>query len=260
MTARDSARCLGISLDELSEWQCCGAVFPLATDAIINLVSPFRTLASAHEAGVDLVTLCSGCLNVLRRTNKLVATDAEIRKKLEDFVEMSYGGERRVFHLLEVLRDTVGFDRLAEKVVNPLENTKVAPYYGCLLLRPREDMEFDDPDRPVIMGEFLQALGAETVSHPFQTECCGSYLSVSSGDKTQEAATAVLRSAARAGAQWLVTSCPTCLYNLELAAASLDEPPRLVYFTQLLAHALGQDAHLGEDGGTLPKNVMAEVN
>ncbi len=254
-TARDSARCLGIGLDELEDWQCCGAVYPLATDAIINLASPFRTLASTHEAGADLVTLCSGCLNVLRRTNKLVATDPEIRQKLEDFVEMKYAGERRVLHLLEVLRDEVGFAQLQEKVVNPLEEVKIAPYYGCLLLRPTEDMAFDHPDNPVIMGDLLQALGAQAISYPYQTECCGSYLSVSSSDSTREAASAVLRSAQRAGAQWLVTSCPTCLYNLELAAESLDEPPRLVYFTQLLAHALGCDAQLGDDDGQLPKKM-----
>ena len=259
MTARESARCLGISLEELDDWQCCGAVFPLATDAIINLASPFRTLASAHQAGADLVTLCSGCLNVLRRTNKLVAADAEIRKKLEDFVEMKYAGERKVFHLLEVLRDETGFDQLQKKVVHPLDDVTVAPYYGCLLLRPAEDMAFDHPDKPVIMGEFLRALGAKPVSYPFQTECCGSYLSVSSVDSTRQAASAVLKSAQAAGAQWLVTSCPTCLYNLELAAESLDEPPRLVYFTQLLAHALGVDAYL-EENGALAKNVMPEVN
>ena len=127
-------------------------------------------------------------------------------------------------------------------------------------------MDFDHPDRPSIMQDFLQALGAEAVAYPYQTECCGSYLSVNAPEKTQAVAGTVLQAAARAGASWLVTSCPTCLYNLQLAAPALAAstryaPVKVVYFTQLLAHALGLDGELGEAAAALPEIIaMAEVN
>ncbi len=259
ITARESARELDIALVELDNWQCCGAVFPLATDALINLVSPYRALASAHAAGFDLVTLCSGCLNVLRRTNRLVATDREAREKLRDFVEMDYAGERRVYHLLEVLRREVTFETLRSRVKRRLTGLHVAPYYGCLLLRPPEEMEFDDVEAPTVMEDFLRALGAEPVDYPFRTECCGAYVALREA-KTQAAAQ-VVRSAAAAGAELVVSSCPACNYNLERVHPTLP----VVYFTQLLALALGRDgAFAGQVPDPTPllrgKSLLPEVS
>ncbi len=267
-TARESARRLGISLEELENWQCCGAVFPLATDALINLASPFRALASSDEAGADLVTLCSGCLNVLRRTNRLIAENQETRMKLEDFVEKEYSGQREVYHLLEVMQRDVSPEDLQSAVVRPLEGLRIAPYYGCLLLRPSDEMEFDDPEDPQIMEALIDALGAEPVEYPFRTECCGAYLSVGSRDRTGAAGTAVVRSAARAGADMILTSCPTCLYNLDSSSRALREsvggfePPPTVYFSQVLAFALGADEKACglDDGAWRKKLLTAEVN
>lgn len=239
VTARESAWRLGLELAELDTWQCCGAVFPLATDAIINLVSPYRALAAADGAGADLVTLCSGCLNVLRRTNRLVATNREIREKLKSFVEADYSGGRQVHHLLEILKRDVTFEGLAAKVSKGLAGLRVAPYYGCLLLRPPEDMCFDDPEAPTILEDFLRALGAEPVDFALKTECCGAYLALRDGGRS--AAAAVVRSAAAGGADLVVTSCPSCSYNLEQAGTALP----VVYFTQLLALALGLDGAFG---------------
>ena len=266
-TARESARRLGISLEELDSWQCCGAVFPLATDALINLASPFRALASSHEAGADLVTLCSGCLNVLRRTNRRVIEDPETRMKLEDFVEKTYSGQRQVYHLLEVIQREVSPADLKSAAVRSLEGLRIAPYYGCLLLRPADEMEFDDPENPAIFENFIAALGAEPVKYPFRTECCGAYLSVGAEDQTGAAAASVLQSAARSGADMIVTSCPTCLYNLDLSNQALAlsgdfEPLPTVYFTQVLAYALGiEDEICGlDDGAWRQKLHTPEVN
>lgn len=235
LTARESARQLGLDLVELESWQCCGAVFPLATDAVINLISPYRALAAADRAGADLVTMCSGCLNVLRRTNRLVASDREIRGKLSSFVEMEYTGGRKIHHLLELIKEQVTFAVLASRVTTPLSGLRVAPYYGCLLLRPAEEMAFDDPEAPTIFEDCLRALGAEPVDFPLKTECCGAFVSLHRADL--DASGAVLRSAATAKADLVVTSCPTCSYNLERAGTALP----VVYFTQLLALALGLD-------------------
>ncbi len=265
-TIRLSAARLGIDLVELENWQCCGAVFPLAADAVINLVSPYRTLSSAHEAGNDLVTVCSGCLNVLRRTNRLVSRDRETKEKLSAFVEKEYSGQRQVYHLLEVIRKDITSEGLRQKVTKPLEGLRVAPYYGCLLLRPPEEMEFDDPEDPRIMEEFLVSLGADAVDYPFKTECCGAYLSISPDDGTNDAVKAILGSAQAAGSDVIATSCPMCLYNLDVKQEALArsnagfKPIPVVYFSELLALALGvADGALDFEGHKVdPRPVLKE--
>jgi len=186
------------------------------------------------------VTLCSGCLNVLRRTNRRVAADPELGEKLRAAVELDYRGERRVRHLLEVLRDDVTWAEVRARVIRPLTGLKVAAYYGCLLLRPEREMEFDDPESPSILHGLLGALGAEPVDYPLQADCCGAFVALR--DDRLDAAGRVLRSAAAAGADLVVTSCPSCNYNLDRARTGLP----VAYFTQLLAIALGLDGRFSE--------------
>jgi len=156
-------------------------------------------------------------------------------------------------------------------VKRALDGLDVASYYGCLLLRPAEVMEFDDVENPRILEDLFEALGAEPIDYPFRTECCGSYLSVGRGDVTTEAATSIVRSISRTSADVIVTSCPMCHYNLTTHVQEASKSDRavdipVVYFTQLLAYALGaDDAGCGFDpefarklsGAKLP---MSEVN
>ena len=146
-----------------------------------------------------------------------------------------YHGEAQVYHYLEFLRDKIGFDKIAEKVVNPLKGRKIGAYYGCLLLRPGKAMQFDDPENPSIIEDFLRALGAEPVIYAQRNECCGGYMAIE--DKAAAAARActVADNAAAMGAQALVTACPLCRYNLIKSGSDLP----VLYFTELLAEALG---------------------
>jgi len=245
-SARAAALALDIVMEELPEWTCCGATFPMAADSAMGLVAPTRILASAKEAG-KLLTLCSFCYNTLKRTNRVLTTDAERRRKVTTFIEEEYEGTVRTVHLLEVLRDEVGFDALAQRVTRRLDGLKVAPYYGCLLLRPAEEMEFDDPERPSILENFLTSLGCQVVDFPHKTECCGSFVAVSSPEMATECSARILETAAKLGAEMLVVSCPLCQYNLDRAQrevrAGHARAARLpvLYFTQLLALALGCD-------------------
>ncbi|MGE5587908.1 MAG: CoB--CoM heterodisulfide reductase iron-sulfur subunit B family protein, partial [Clostridia bacterium] len=242
-SALASARALGIHLEELPNWQCCGATFPLQVDNSFPLVSPARTLASARKAGERLVTLCSACYNVLKRTNHVMCTDADRRDKVNAFIEEDYKGDLEVAHFLEVLRDDVGFDALARRAKVPLGGLAAAPYYGCLLLRPADELAFDDPEAPRILEDFLSALGCRVVDHPYKIECCGSYVALDPGEAASEPSRLVVESAKARGAQVIVTSCPLCQYNLEVS----QRGPRgrggagvpVIYFTQLLAIALG---------------------
>lgn len=251
-SARAGAAALGVVMEEPSSWQCCGAVFPLVTDNIMPLASPFRTLLRANKKGDDgLVTLCSACYNVFKRTNHLISNEPEKRDKLINFVDEGfYAGDTPVLHLLEVLRDKIGFDQLKEKVQKNLDGLRVAPYYGCLLLRPKNEVAFDDLEDPQVIENFLVALGAEPVRYPYKTECCGAYVSVASPEHALKATRSILYSAKKYQADCLVVSCPLCQYNLDekqqeiVAEDSSFKPIPILYFTQLLAIALGLDENV----------------
>jgi len=240
-----SARALGIDLVELSRWNCCGATFPLATDNLLALVAPTRVLLNAEKEGDHLVALCSICYHVLKRTNMLLREEGDKREKINLFLEEEYSGEVEVLHLLELLRDEIGFEALGERVQKRLQGLRVAPYYGCLLLRPFQEIGLDDPEEPRILDDLLASLGCEVVEFPHKSECCGSYLAMNTSEVTRELSYAILRSALASGAEAVVTSCPLCQFNLdyrqgEMAAhyPGFTQIP-VLYFTQLLAIALG---------------------
>ena len=244
--ALGALKALGIEYQELSRWNCCGAVFSLADDDLIHHVAPVRNLIRAMEQGSDtIVTLCSQCYNVLARANQLVRDDEEKRKTLNLFMneEPDYNGEVDVQHLLPFLRDHIGWDALKDKVKVPLRGLKVATFYGCTLIRP-ETVSIDAPS-PQVFQDFLRALGAEPVPFSAAEECCGSYQSLVNPEIENERAAKVLRAVDIAGAEAMVLSCPLCEYNLgarqPIVLEKFEglEPIPTFYFTQLLAIALG---------------------
>ena len=236
--ARKSAEALGFELCELADWQCCGAVYPMAKDEIATKLSSVRALVSARENGEDLVTLCSACHNVIKQVNHDMKTDADIALRVNNYMalETPYTGETNVLHFLEVLRDRVGFDKVKAAVKNPLTGRKIAAYYGCLLLRPGKVMQFDDPENPTILEDFIRAIGAEPVIWGMRNECCGGYIAAEDRKQAGKRSGIVMVDAAANGADTVITACPLCLYNLQKNGGS--ELP-VVYFTELLAEALG---------------------
>lgn len=237
--ARRSAEALGITLAELPDWQCCGGVYPMAKDEIATKLSSVRALATSKELGQDLITLCSACHNVIKQVNHDMQTDTDIALRVNNYLglETPYGGETKVIHYLEMLRDVVGFDNLSKKVVNPLKGKKIAAYYGCLLLRPGKVLQMDDPENPTIIEDFIRAIGAEPVIYPYRNECCGGYVTLEDKPLAQKKSNAVLESAESFGAEMVLTACPLCLYNLNKNGTEHDLP--VLYFTELLAEALG---------------------
>lgn len=237
-SARACAEALGFTLNELPEWQCCGAVYPQATDEIATRLSSVRALMSAKEQGSDLVTLCSACHHVIKRVNGDMQNNEEIRNKVNRYLkaEIPYKGETNVLHYLEVLRDRIGFDKIAAAVKNPLTGKKIGAYYGCMLLRPGKEMQMDDPENPTILEDFIRAIGAEPVYYAQRNECCGGYQTLENKPQAQKRATTVVDNAVTCGAEMLITACPLCLYNL---AQNAENPLPVVYFTELLAQALG---------------------
>lgn len=234
--ARRSAEALGVTLEEIENWQCCGGVFTTAKDEVATKLSSVRALKAAAEKGQPLISVCSACHNVIKQTNAAMQNDKEFADKVNRYMaEEPYNGETQVYHYLEMLRDIVGFDKIKEKVVNPLKGKKIAAYYGCLLLRPGTVMKMDDPENPKIMEDFIRAIGATPVVYAMRNECCGGYITMESPEMAKKKSNAVVDNAKNQGAELMVTACPLCRYNLVKNGADIP----VVYFTELLAEALG---------------------
>ena len=237
MYARKCAEALGVTLEEIDNWQCCGGVFTTSNDELATKLSSVRALSHAAKKNQPLVSVCSACHNVLKQTNAMMkdqSIDASVR--VNNYIAPdSYNGETEVLHYLELLRDKIGFDKIKEKVVSPLTGKKIAAYYGCLLLRPGKVMAMDDVENPSIIEDLISALGGEPVKYAYRNECCGGYIALESADLAKAKSQRVVETAKEKGAEMIITACPLCLYNLKKNGADIP----VVYFTELIAQALG---------------------
>lgn len=238
---------LGIDLVELPSWNCCGAVYSLADDDIIHRLAPVRILMRAREQNMNgVVTLCSMCYNTLARANQMMKLEADKRETINRFMddEEDYHGEVEVIHLLNLIRDEIGWDALKSKVQVSLKGLKLAPYYGCTLQRPRE-IAIEPPGSFRLMSALLEGLGASVLDFPDADRCCGSYEVLVNPTASAHAAGAVLNGAVNEGADALVMTCPLCEFNLGkkqdalLQEEIIPRPVPTFYFTQLMALALG---------------------
>jgi len=254
---------LGIELDELKRWTCCGTVYSLTSDDIMHQLAPVRNLLRVkEEGGSEVVTLCSMCYNTLKRANLLVQKDIEKKDKIKDFMYkelVKYDGDVNVIHLLELLKK-IGFDKIKKQIKLSLSGLKVAAYYGCMLLRP-EEAAIDDIEEPKIFEDVINLTGAETVEFPYKNECCGSYQTLRRPDIVIERTRTIINSARASGADIIVLSCPLCSFNLEAKQKDVVEKyfgfkgMPVIYFSQLLALAFGLD----EDKTRFDLNVISPV-
>lgn len=236
--ARASAKALGISLEEPADWQCCGGAYTTSKDEIATKLSAVRTLNAAKTADRPLITVCSACHNVIKQTNYDISHDEEFASKVNNYLRLDepYCGEATVYHYLEMLRDVIGFDELAKKVVNPLTGRRIGAYYGCLLLRPSKALAMDDPENPSIIEDFIRAIGGTPVIYAQRNECCGGYIALEDKAQAQKRSSSVMKSAEDQGAEMIITACPLCMYNLK---KNSDSSLPVYYFTEILAEALG---------------------
>ena len=238
--ARASAEVLGFTLQEIPDWQCCGGEYPLGTNEIASKLSSVRALAASRDSNQELVTLCSACYNVLKQVNHDMQTNEETVQKVNNYLaqdKIEYHGEAKVVHYLEILRDVVGWDNVKKAVKNPFTGKKIGAYYGCLLLRPGKVLQLDDPENPKLLEDFIKAIGGTPVIYSQRNECCGAYTSLEDKNIPAQRSEKILNNAIDNGAEILVTACPLCRYNLDKNAAGKNV--KIIYFTELLAEALG---------------------
>ena len=264
------AESMNIELVELPRWNCCGTVASLTSDDLMHHLAPVRNLVRVEEMKEEqqLVTMCSMCFHVLKRSNLRVNENSEELEKINNFMylENDYSGNVNVVHFLELLRD-IGFEKIKEKVTRPLTELKVAPYYGCLMLRPKET-GIDDPEDPTVQADLLMALGAEVIDNPFKTRCCGSYQTVRDKAAVAEITFDIISRARKEGAECMTTSCPLCMFNLaDRQKEVIERHPEfefmpVLYFTQLMAMAFGLNENdCGFDQNVVdPRPLLKEKN
>lgn len=240
---------LGLQLDELDDWNCCGATEYFSQDELVASSVIARNLALVDSDHDQLVAPCAACFLNLRKTDKLMTDHPDMNAKIGQALGaggLKYdAGRVHVRHLLEVLYNDVGEQAIRDKVVQPLTGLRVAPYYGCQIVRPLNG--FDNPEYPMKLDEMFTWLGAEVVDYPVKSHCCGGHMTQISEEAAFEMIRRLLQSAQEYQADVILCMCPMCQLNLDAYQgrvnnffnASFNLP--IVFFTQLLGVALGID-------------------
>ena len=230
---------LDIELDELSDWNCCGAGSAHTVDEVLAIELATRNLFTAEEAGMDLVIPCAACFQRFKVAEK------HIREGKEPIIDTPYQGKVPVKHLLDFLSEEENITAIKDKIEKPLTGLKAVCYYGCLITRPPDITDAKKYDNPQNMDNLLTLLGAETYSWSYKTDCCGGSLMLSRPDIVTELSGKLIQKAEEAGADCVVTACPLCQANLDTKQGMMSRNwGRKVhfptfYFTELLGLALG---------------------
>jgi heterodisulfide reductase subunit B2 len=259
---------VGLPLEELDDWNCCGATAYFSVDDTMAAAISGRNLSLAEKAGKDIIAPCAGCFLTLKKANAFLARDAPKAARILDNLKSAgceYRGTVKVRHPLDILVKEIGLPALRAKVRRPLAGLKVACYYGCQLVRPYTDL--DDPDYPMMQDALMEAAGAIPVDFAAKTRCCGGSLTGTIEDVGLRLNYILLKEAKRKGAECIVTVCPLCQFNLEITQSKVvrrfgeDVSIPVLYYSQLLGLALGiPRAELGFSRSIIPlKAFWAKV-
>jgi heterodisulfide reductase subunit B len=243
---------LGIDLVEVDDWNCCGATEYIAINKTAAYALVGRNLAiAAEQDGLDeVVAPCSACYLNLKKTDHYMGEFEDLNTKVNSALAaggLSYEpGSLKVRHLIDVVVNDVGYDAIGEKVSNPLSGLRLAPYYGCLIVRPQlETPALDDPEYPTHLDKLLETLGAEVVDFPLKTHCCGGHMTQISADTAYELIRRLLKNATDYEADAIVTICPMCQLNLDAYQSHVNRhfgtnyQLPILYFTQMIGLAMG---------------------
>ncbi|MBI5822487.1 MAG: CoB--CoM heterodisulfide reductase iron-sulfur subunit B family protein [Chloroflexi bacterium] len=254
LSTLEVAQTLGVELKEIKDWNCCGATAYFPVDELLAHTLVARNLALAEKDGLsDFVAPCSACYKNAYFTNAYLKKDPDLAEHINYALEadnLHINGTMTVRHLIEVFIEDVGLDEIGKKVTHPLKGLRVAPYYGCQLLRPRKENQ--NVENPQFFENLLSALGAEAVDYPSKTRCCGGSLIVTNRKAALDMVHILLQDAVNRKADVIATTCPMCNVNLEVYQNQVNREfgtqysIPVMYFTQLMGVALGiKPAKLG---------------
>lgn len=237
----------GITLVEVDDWNCCGATeyFTINSLPAYSLVARNLSLASQQNLA-DLVAPCSACYLNLHKTDDYMQQYPKLNKNVNQSLNtggLSYKpGSIRVRHLLDVVVEDIGYERIHDQVVKLLTGLRVAPYYGCLIVRPNTGY---NPEYPVHLDKLLTALGATVIDYPMKTHCCGGHMTQISEETAFELIRRLLHNAEEYMADMIVTVCPMCQLNLDAYQTDVNKHfgtnfnVPVLFFTQIMGLALG---------------------
>lgn len=259
------AKPLGIEFQEVEDWNCCGATEYISLNLIASyaLIARNLALAAKNKKTKQLVAPCSACYLNLRKCDSYMAESPDLSEKVNTALAaggLRYeGGTLKVRHLLDVIVNDVGFETIAQKVTKPLKGLRIAPYYGCMIVRPKMkgDGSFDNAEYPMTLDKLLKVLGAEVIDFPLKSHCCGGHMTQISEGTGFELIRRLIKGADDYHADLIATLCPMCQLNLDAFQGPMNNYFKtnykvpVLYFTQLIGLAFGMDAKALEIGAEL---------
>jgi len=259
-SVREVFRLLEQELVEIKDWNCCGATVYMSVKETVSLAVSARNLALAERMEMDIMAPCSSCFTVLSKTNRVLSQIPEMHADVNEALAeggLTYHGKTQVRHPLDILMNDIGIQKIQEKQKKDLGGLKIAPYYGCQIVRP--DKTFDDRENPLLMDKMFGKLGGDVVYFPMKVRCCGGMLMTTFEDTALKLNKELLACAQENGAEVIVTTCPLCHMNLESYQDKINSAfgttfsIPILYFTQLLGVVLGAPPKkIGLDASFIP--------
>ncbi|MEE9205088.1 MAG: CoB--CoM heterodisulfide reductase iron-sulfur subunit B family protein [Nitrospirales bacterium] len=242
---------LGIEVVELTAASCCGAGVVGEAEPDVALALNARTFAQAEQLGLDVMTICGTCQGVMGAANKRLKEEPRLRERINQMLAqdgIAYRGTVQVKHLLWIVVREVGLHQLRGQVRIPMQGFRIAPFYGCYILRPSWDLGFDDPENPTSLEKVIKAVGGEAVAYPGRTKCCGFPIILEKEAIAVAMAGQNMKEAKDEGADFMVTPCPLCHMSLDIyqdragraVHTTLNLP--ILHLPQLLGLAMGMPA------------------
>lgn len=234
------AEILGIELQELEDWSCCGASSAHMTNEELALALPARNLVIADKEGMDLVVPCAGCFQRFKVAEKELLAGRRI-----EGISDKYNGNFNIKYILDFFWEDISEKTLMEKVEKPLCGLSAVCYYGCVVVRPPRITDAKNPENPQAMDRLMKSLGAEVRAWSYKTDCCGGSLIFTRPNIAKKLTAKILDMAEEAGAKCIVTGCPICQSNLDSRQAEISAESGkkyntpIFYFTELMGLAFG---------------------
>ncbi len=267
-STRSACDAVGMNLKEIPDWSCCGSTPAHTVDHTLSAALAARNLTLAEDLGAEaVITPCPSCLTNLKNAAHSLQ-DPSKKERISNLMEAPARSTLPVKSVLQAVIEDIGPDAIKSRVVKPLKGLKVACYYGCIMNRPPEVMQFDDHENPISMDRIMEALGAEVVPFPLKVECCGASYGVARREVVMRLSGKLLDAAIGLGANAIVTACPLCQMNLDMRQGQINFANKtrykipVFYYTQLMGLALGvAEEKIGFDKLCVsPKEVLRTIS
>lgn len=253
------ARALGIAFTEPEAWSCCGTTMAHQADHDLSLSLAAANLLKVKDMGLDMAVSCASCYSRMKIANHEIAANPKKRAIVSAALGRDYDGSVKVRHFVEIVVEDIGLDAFKKALTHSLGGLKVAPYYGCLMVRPPEVAGQDDPENPVYLDRLIDAMGGVGLDWPHKVECCGGSLTLTRPDLVVRLSESILAMARDSGAECLAVACPMCQINLDMRQEDIFKATGrrygmpIIYISQLMGACLG----LSEDALGLGKLIVS---